>query len=252
MGRPAFLQFLYKHYAILIAIIFLAVIMITIGVNLGLAWESFNIYRVGEDFNIFNDPISFLGDPNLNPNGYIYFIIALWTLGYASIVLLYFFTLSLRALKARVAGVFAFFFGLSIPGTFVVGVVPWGVIPLTVDLDLHIISAGIAFGGSAVAFLLTGIGIIIAKIRDLCEHKSKIPVALVIPFLVYVPFLIFGIWGQVSTYIEKGALAMGGETWNSFILWEWLLFFSLLSICIATAFPLARVNGSKAAPTGTR
>jgi hypothetical protein len=242
MGRPAFLQFLCKHYTILAAIVFLVVVMCIIYVCLGISWQRYETCSGGGEFNLFFYQISFLGDPVTNPCGYIYFIVALWTLGYASILLLYFLTRALRALKARVAGVFAFFFGLSIPGMFVVGVVPW-----SLDGDLHLISAAVAFGGSGLAYLLTGIGIIIARIRD---RTGKIPAALVIPFLVYVPFIIFGISLQVSGYIE-GTFEIVGESWRSFTLWEWLLFFSLLSICITTTFPLVRVRGSQATPAST-
>ncbi len=242
MSGAGTLQFLSKRFTTIAAIIFLAAVMGTIGVCLGMAWQRYDACSGGGEFNFFSYQISFLGDPVTNPCGYPYFIVALWTLGYSSIVLLYFYTRALGALEARVAGVFAFFFALGIPCQFVVGIVPW-----SLEGDVHIISAAIAFGGPGLAFLLTGIGIIIAKIRDLCERKSKIPAALVVPFLVYVPFIILGVAVQVGGYVD-GDLVLTGESWRSFTLWEWLLFFSLLSICIATVFPLVRARGSQAIP----
>ncbi|MBN2150623.1 MAG: hypothetical protein JW839_04155, partial [Candidatus Lokiarchaeota archaeon] len=178
-----------------------------------------------------------LGDPASNPCGYPLFTVSIWTLGFAAVPLLPFYRRALAALEARVAGAFTFFFALGIPGMFIVGVVPW-----SLDPDVHIISAGIAFGGAGLAYLLAGIGIIIAKIRD---RAGKIPAAIVVPFLVYVPFIVFGIWVQVDNYLEYGRVYNVGESWRSFLLWEWLLFFSVLSMCVSTTLALVRARGSQ-------
>jgi hypothetical protein len=246
MGRPAFIQFLCGNFTMRAAIVFLVVIMGIICVSLGMAWQLYDICGTEAPYDLFNHQISALGDPAANPCGAYLFTVALWTLGVAAIPMLLFYRRALAALKARVAGVFAFFFAFSIPGMFVVGIVPW-----SIDPDIHLISAAVAFGGAGVAYFLTGIGIIIAKIRDLCDHKGKIPVALVIPFLVYVPFVIFGIAVIVNNYIKEGQIYNTGEGWRSFLFWEWLLFFAVLSMCVSTTLALVRIPEPQKTPTST-
>nr|MDO8087052.1 hypothetical protein [Candidatus Sigynarchaeum springense] len=244
MAGSKFLRFAGVHFTIKTAIAFLAAVMGTIATCLVVSWQRYETCSGGGDFNLIDYQISFLGDPLTNPCGYPLFIVALWTLGFAAIPLLLFYRRTLAALEARVAGVFTFFFALGIPGMFVVGVIPW-----SLDPDVHIISAGVAFGGAGFAYLLAGIGIIVAKLRD---RAGKIPAALVIPFLVYVPFVIFGIWVQVDNYLEYGRVYNVGESWRSFLLWEWLLFFAMLSMCVFTTLALVRAERSPAPPASDR
>ncbi|MEX2682967.1 MAG: hypothetical protein Q6373_015360 [Candidatus Sigynarchaeota archaeon] len=244
MLGSAFLRFVGGHFTVKAAIAFIVAVMGIIATCLVISWQLYETCSGGGEFNLVDYQISFLGDPLTNPCGHHLFTATLWTLGCAAVPLLSFYRRALAALEARVAGVFTFFFALGIPAMFVVGIVPW-----SLDPDVHIISAGIAFGGAGVAYLLAGIGIIIARVRD---RAGKIPASLVMPFLVYVPFVILGIWVQVGNYLEYGRVYNVGESWRSFLLWEWLLFFAVLSMCASTTIALARPARSRAKPTRER
>lgn len=245
MNGTAMHRFMGMRFTMKAAIIFLAVVMGTIGLSLVIAWQLYETCSGGGGFNFFDYQISFLGDPLTNPCGHPLFMITLWTLGFAAIPLLLFYRRTLAALEARVAGIFTFFFALGIPGMFIVGIIPWSLNP-----DVHVISAAIAFGGIGLAYFIAGIGIIIAWIRD---GIRKIPLSIVVPFLAYIPFIIFGIAVQIGNYLEYGRVYNVGESWRSFLLWEWLLFFAVLSMCVATTLALARTDAkeSRFAAVGT-
>jgi len=231
------------HFTTRTAIIFLVMVMSVIGGCLSTSWMLYESCNIGPPYSVFIHQISYLGDPEMNPCGAFLFTVALWTLAIAAIPLVLFYRRALAALKAKVAGVFAFFFGLSIPAMFAVGIVP-----SSLDPYVHLVTAAVAFGGAGLAYLLSGIGLITNKIHD---HNEKIPIALVIPFLAYIIFITFGIAVQIYAYVE-GLFYSSGETLLSFTLWEWLLFIAILGICVATTFPLIQSRGSQASPNSTK
>ncbi len=211
---------------------FLAIVLAAIVVLLGAAWAIDEISNPGRSYNILVNQISDLGNPNHNPGFYL-FSLALWTLSFAAVPLLQFYRRTLAPLKAKVTGVFTFFFALCIPGTVLVGFCP-----SSLNQTVHLVAAAFAFGGIGLAFFLSGFGIIMSKIR---EHNDKISLALAISFAVFIGFVIVG-FSVVGYTAALGIFNDVGGTWLSFSLWEWLLLGAILAMCAVTGLPLARLE----------
>jgi hypothetical protein len=211
---------------------FLAIVLTAIVLFLGAAWAIDDLYNPGRSYNILVNQISDLGNPNHNPGFYL-FSLALWMLSFAAIPLLQFFRRTLALLQAKVAGVFTFFFALCIPGTVLVGFCP-----SSLNQTVHLIAAAFAFGGIGLAFFLSGFGIIKSKVRD---HNDKISLALAIPFVPFIGFVIVG-FAVVGYTAALGIFNDVGGKWLSFSLWEWLLLGAILAMCAATSLPLARLE----------
>ncbi|MEX2682286.1 MAG: DUF998 domain-containing protein [Candidatus Sigynarchaeota archaeon] len=214
---------------------FLAIILAAIAVLLGISWALHELSNPGKPYNILADQISTLGNPKQNPNGYYLFSVALWVLSFAAVPLLRFYRRALPPLQARVTGVFVVFFAIGIPGTALVGF-----FPSSLDSTVHLVVAALAFGGIGLAFFLSGFGIITSKIR---HRNDSIPIALVVPFVVFNCFVMFGI--AVVGYTAAAGIFNDVEgTWLSFSLWEWLLLVAICAMCVATGLPLARMEAN--------
>nr|MDO8086492.1 hypothetical protein [Candidatus Sigynarchaeum springense] len=211
---------------------FLAVVLAAIAVLLGIAWALYEASNPGKPYNILADQISTLGNTKQNPRGFYLFSAALWVLSFAAVPLLRFYRRALPPLQARVTGVFVFFFAIGIPGTALVGF-----FPSSFDSTVHLVVAALALGGIGLAFFLSGFGIITSKIRD---RNEKIPIALAIPFAVFICFVIFG--ATVVGYTAAAGIFNDVDgTWLSFSLWEWLLLGAILAMCAVTGLQLARM-----------
>jgi hypothetical protein len=211
---------------------FLLAVLTAIAMLLVTAWALYDACTPGKPYDILTNQVSHLGNPEQNPCGFYFFSLALWTLSFAAVPLLQFYRRTLPLLQAKVTGVFTFFFALGIPGTVLVGF-----FPSSLDPTVHVVAAGLALGGIGLAFFLSGLGIITNKVRD---HNYNISLALAIPFLAFIAFIVVG-FAVVGYTAAAGIFDDVEGTWLSFSLWEWLLLGAICAMCAATSLPLARL-----------
>ena len=143
----------------------------------------------------------------------------------------------LPPLQAKVTGVFVVFFALGVPGTVLVGF-----FPSSLNQVVHVVGAGLAFGGIGLAFFLSSFGIISSKLHD---HNDRIPPALAIASIAFIVFVFVG-FAVVGYTFAAGIFNDVEGTWLSFSLWEWLLLASICVMCAATSLPLAARLGKTA------
>ncbi len=232
MDRSAARRVLHGEFTPGTLFAFLAIVVTTIVVLLGFAWATADAYNPSRPYNILVNQISDLGNPNHNPCFYL-FSMALWTLSFAAVPLLQFYRRALAPLKAKVTGVFTFFFALCIPGAVTVGFCP-----SSLNQTVHLIAAAFAFGGIGLAFFLSGFGIITSKVRD---HNDNISLALVNSFVIFIGFIVVGFL-VVGYTAALGIFNDVGGTWLSFSLWEWLLLGGVLAMCAATSLSLIKLQ----------
>jgi len=188
-------------------------------------------YSSRSTFSLLRTQISPLGSPADNPLGWPFFSFGVWLLSIASIPLWRFYRRALPVLQARVSGVFLVLYLVAIPAVFTIGLVP-----PELDITAHRVLAATALGGFGLAFFFSGIGFIISKYA---RNNTRIPAALIAPFIAYFPLIAIGITSQV--YAASLGTFPAEDTWYAWALWEWLLFSGIIAMCVFTSLPLAGI-----------
>jgi hypothetical membrane protein len=201
-----------KHFLIHILV---PMMVIVFAVFYALAWLSYS------NFDWTQNDISFLGAPELNPNGWYYWAIGMALTGVLYIPVIPFVYKQLISVHKIGTKIGIFFLILSSIGT--IGI---GIIPQFPGLDIfHVVNATFAFGGLYLSMFNLG-GVLL---RDKSIRKSLLAL-----------FMAIGFGGPVGFCATQGYRILNGGVgricpwvpcpcYLEFSTWEWMLLFFIFA-----------------------
>ena len=212
---------------------------------LGLAWRHYPGYTW-----IYND-ISYLGSPELNPQGWGYWAIGMAITGLLCIPIIFSLVGQMKEVGTTMKGWVRIGFILYLACAY--GMIGLGLVPQfpgAVFLGFHIFHAVLAMGGLYLGTFCWGVVIF----RHLLDNTATITPISKGGFLLTV---VFGYGGPVGFLITQGVrLAQGGEyrdcatepcPWYlAFSAWEWILFLCIFATFVVFWYLVPHLTAQKA------
>lgn len=206
-NRKSLLLYLVCNYSL--ALLFLALATITLAMEKG--------------FSFLVNDISNTGSPGRNPRGWFFFSIFLVYGGVLMIPVDRFFFKRMKSLDMNAAMIITVFYLTGSIGTALVGV-----FPSEVSYFMHVLSAGLAFGGYGFGFLIF-LGVVIRQKRWQFTWTYIILLPVIAGLMITQGYIIFTANADFDAF--RGTIM-------SVSLWEWLLFFSVILTLIFKAIML--------------
>lgn len=192
-----------------------------IGASMALLAIACGLLAVDDGFSILTTQISHSGSPRSNPRGWPFFVASLCFAGVAVVPVNLYFRRGLARLGSRVTGFATALVFVGSAGIFLVGL-----FPASVSYVMHVTAAAMALGGYGFSFVLQG--------PVLLKNHPGLVRSYGILYGWFVTLVVVGFSVVIYTF-AAGIFDAAVGTWMSFSLWEWLLYFALMVMLLATA-----------------